>query len=162
MAPAWRYLVWTPPPIQVDHVEMTTNRNKRKRGRTSIQSSRVAKRRKTKNENTTSAHSLPAMSATTVLMLLQPPKKWTSRHLEATRLKLCDNALSYTIAGDDHIPRDVSFWTRVYRRLFVQHPDQGLSVVLATHFCSISRAPNANLSCNKSFREGCCVFLPTK
>lgn len=105
--------------------KMTANKNRRKRRRASRKSSRATKLRKTKNENTT-AQTLPEKPATTVLMLLQHPKKWAFRHLEVTRMKLCDDALSSTIAGDDHIPRDALFWTRVYRHLFFWNRDQGL------------------------------------
>ena len=136
---------------------MTTNKNKRKRGKASRQSNRAAKRRKSKKENNTSAHSLPAKPATTVLMLLQPPKKWTSRHLEVTRLKLRDDVSSSTITGDGHIPRDVLFWTRVYRRLFFWHCDQGLFLLLP-----IAKDENTNWPYNASFWGGCCVFLSTK
>lgn len=112
--------------------EMATNRRKR----ASTQSNRAAERHKSKNKNSTSTHPLPAKpstTASTVSVLLQPPKKWTARHLEATRLKLNDNALSSTVSSNDHIPRDVSFWTRMYRRLLVHDRDQGLFLRFPSH-----------------------------
>ena len=40
-----------------------------------------------------------------VRMLLQPPRKWTLKHLEVARLKLIDNALPAEIVGD-FVPKD--------------------------------------------------------
>lgn len=38
-------------------------------------------------------------------MLLEPPRKWTLKHLEVAKLKLLDNVFPAEIAGD-FVPKD--------------------------------------------------------
>ena len=40
-----------------------------------------------------------------VRMLLEPPRKWTLKHLEVAKLKLLDNVFPAEIAGD-FVPKD--------------------------------------------------------
>ena len=50
--------------------------------------------------------SMSASSSSDLTLLLQKPRKWTHKHLEAARVKICENVTMEELLGQGYIPLD--------------------------------------------------------
>lgn len=109
-----------------------------------------------KNHNRTTFNfakiSAAAPSVGGVRMLLQPPRKWTLKHLEVARLKLVDNALPAEIAGDFFVPKDGDAGTSPSNKILARKT--GYRVFTCWLYCNIQEYENAiSFFCEPSRQE---------